>query len=402
MPQAATDAEAAGYPTVLGKEPQENGAAEQTLRLFLWGDVMIGRGIDQILPHPCDPALHEGYTRSAIDYVRLAEAAHGPIPRNVPPAYIWGAALDELEQMRPDARVVNLETSITYSETYLPKGINYRVSPPNARCLAAAGIDCCTLANNHVLDWGRRGLLDTLAALKELGISHAGAGHDAAEASAPAVLEAGSKGRVLVYSFASATSGTPRDWAAGPQTAGVNLLPNLSEATANSVCAQIAAARRPRDVVVASVHWGSNWGYEIAESQRRFAHTLVETAGVSVVHGHSSHHAKALEVYHGGLILYGCGDFLNDYEGISGYEQYRDDLPLMYFADFDPGSGGLVSLEIVPLQIRNFRLVPPDAHDASWLARTLARQSERFGVRVDLGPDRRFAISWPGATARPT
>ena len=76
---------------------------------------------------------------------------------SIPPT---SGALDEFTHMRPDARIINLETSITRSEDYAPKGINYRMSPENADCLRAAGIDCCVLANNHVLDWGRRGLLE--------------------------------------------------------------------------------------------------------------------------------------------------------------------------------------------------------------------------------------------------
>src|SRR5512141_3177419 len=108
---------------------------QQTMRLFLCGDVMIGRGIDQVLPHPCHPILHESYVHSASDYVRLAEEANGPIPRPVAPCYIWGTALDELDRRQPDARIINLETAITRSEDFAPKGINYRVSPENADCL---------------------------------------------------------------------------------------------------------------------------------------------------------------------------------------------------------------------------------------------------------------------------
>ncbi len=137
---------------------------------------MLGRGIDQVLPHPCRPILHESYVHSALDYVRLAEEAHGPIPRPVVPSYIWGAALDELNRSQPDARIINLETAITRSEDFAPKGINYRMSPENADCLTAAAIDCCVLANNHILDWGRVGLLDTLTALERLQIKSAGAG----------------------------------------------------------------------------------------------------------------------------------------------------------------------------------------------------------------------------------
>ena len=148
---------------------------QRSIRLFLCGDVMTGRGIDQVMAQPCDPGLHESYVQSAMDYVRLAEAANGPIPGGVDPSYIWGAALGEFERMRPDARIINLETSITRSEDYARKGINYRMSPENADCLKAAAIDCCMLGNNHVLDWGRRGLLDTLATLEHLPIKTSGA-----------------------------------------------------------------------------------------------------------------------------------------------------------------------------------------------------------------------------------
>jgi len=366
------------------------------VRLFLCGDVMTGRGIDQVLPHPCDPMLHEGYVQSALDYVQLAEALNGPIARPVDPAYIWGAALDELHRSRPDARMVNLETSITRSEDYLDKGINYRMSPENAECLSAAAIDCCVLANNHVLDWGREGLLDTLATLQRLKIKAAGAGRDLAGAGAPAVLPITGKGRLLVFSFALASSGTPRRWAAKPDAAGVSFLADLSEASADRVCEHIVQARQPGDIVIVSLHWGPNWGYDIPDEQTRFAHAVIDRGGVSIIHGHSSHHAKAIEIYRSRLVLYGCGDFINDYEGIEGYENYRGDLALMYFADIDPASGVLTRVEIVPLQIRRFQLVLPSADDAEWVRQRLDRESRRFGTGVATTSPGRLALSWPG------
>jgi poly-gamma-glutamate capsule biosynthesis protein CapA/YwtB (metallophosphatase superfamily) len=72
---------------------------------------------------------------------------------------------------------------------------------------------------------------------------------------------------------------------------------------------------------------------------------LINEAGVDIVHGHSSHHPKGIEVYKNRPILYGCGDFLNDYEGISGYQEYRDDLTLMYFPRMDAASGKLVRFD---------------------------------------------------------
>ncbi len=332
-------------------------AAAQAVRLFLCGDVMTGRGIDQILPHPCPPQLYEGHLRSAAEYVALAEQQNGSIPRSAQADYVWGAALDELKRAQPDFRIINLETSITRSEDYAPKGINFRMSPENADCLRALGVDCCVLANNHILDWGEAGLLETLSTLERLHIRPVGAGRNLAEASAPAVFDIGGTRRIIVTAAASVTSGTPKGWAAGYDAPGVNLIAELSDAEASRITEQANNIRGPGDVVVVSIHWGSNWGYEITDAQRRFAHTLIDKAGASVVHGHSSHHPKSIEVFKNRLALYGCGDFLNDYEGITGYEEFRDDLALMYFADIDPATGDLQTLEMVPLQIRGFQLI---------------------------------------------
>ena len=379
---------------------KESTPADAAIRIFLCGDVMLGRGIDQVLPHPGSPELHESCVGSALDYVRLAEHANGPISSPVDLAYVWGTALDELEQRRPDARIINLETSITRSDEFAPKGINYRMSPENGGALTCAGIDCCVLANNHVLDWGRSGLIETLATLDRLGILYTGAGRNSAEAEKSAVLDRGAKGRVVVFSFASVTSGVSRNWAAKPDAAGINLLPNMSETTASELGDRIARTSRPGDIVVVSIHWGSNWGYEIPEQQRRFAHSLIDHGGASVVHGHSSHHAKAIEVYRDRLILYGCGDFLNDYEGITGYEEYRDDLAVMYFADLDRLSGNLIALDMLPLQIQRFRLNRATNDDVDWLRRTLDRESQKFGARVRRGSHGELELSWPGVPRR--
>lgn len=369
---------------------------QRSIRLFLCGDVMTGRGIDQVMAQPCDPGLHESYAQSAMDYVRLAEAANGPIPRHVDPSHIWGAALDEFERLRPDARIINLETSITRSEDYARKGINYRMSPENADCLKAAAIDCCVLGNNHILDWGRRGLLDTLATLEHLQIKTSGAGRNLGEAGAPAALDIAGNGRVLVFSFACVSSGSPCGWAASNQSAGVNLLTELSEAGAVRVADEIARVARPSDLIIVSVHWGPNWGYEIPHEHQSFAHALIDRADVSIIHGHSSHHPKAVEVYRNRLILYGCGHFIDDYEGISGYEEFRGDLVLMYFAAVEP-AGALAALEIVPLQIRNFKLVRPSKQDICWMQQTLDRESRKFGARIALSPEGRLTLSSAGA-----
>jgi transposase len=122
------------------------GVGDGLLTVFLCGDVMTGRGVDQVLPDPGDPELRERYTADARAYVRLAERAHGRIPRPAGFAWPWGDALPVLEDAAPDVRVINLETSITRSRDFAPgKAIHYRMSPGNrsvpgrgpARCLRA-------------------------------------------------------------------------------------------------------------------------------------------------------------------------------------------------------------------------------------------------------------------------
>jgi poly-gamma-glutamate capsule biosynthesis protein CapA/YwtB (metallophosphatase superfamily) len=357
---------------------------------------MCGRGIDQVLAHPSSPEIHEQSMRSAEGYVLIAEQANGPIPRRNGPSYVWGAALDQLARMRPDARIINLETAVTRSKDRAHKGINYRMRPENADCLAAAKIDCCALANNHVLDWGRSGLEETLATLQELNIKATGAGRNDREASAPAVLNI-ADARLLIFSFGSTSSGVPLEWAATERAPGVNLLPDLSEASASKVADQVMALKRPGDLIVVSIHWGSNWGYHIPDEQVAFARTLIDQANVSVVHGHSSHHPRAIEIYRDRLILYGCGDFLNDYEGIRGCERYRNDLVLMYFADLDATDGCLHALKLTPLQIRNFRLSIPEPRDIDWIRQTLDRECRKFETRLILGSEGQLAVARRGA-----
>jgi poly-gamma-glutamate capsule biosynthesis protein CapA/YwtB (metallophosphatase superfamily) len=364
------------------------------MRLFLCGDVMTGRGIDQVLPCPSDPELHESWIRSALGYVELAERASGPIARPASFDYPWGDALAELDRRAPRFRIVNLETSITTSATPEPKGINYRMHPGNVGCIAAAGIDCCVLANNHVADWGLAGVVDTLATLEGAGVATAGAGRDARQASIPAVLGTDGGPRVLVFAFASPTSGVPTHWAAGPGRPGVNFLPDLGARSAARIADQIASRAQPGDLVLVSLHWGPNWGHEIPAEWRRFAHALVAEAAVHVVHGHSSHHPKAVEVHAGQPILYGCGDFINDYEGIGGYEAFRSELVLGYFLDLDDATGALARLEAVPFRLRRLRLERATRPDVAWLAANLGRQCRPLGVTLEHSKADTLVLGW--------
>ena len=366
--------------------------------LFLAGDAMTGRGVDQVMPHPSPPDLHEPWVTDALEYVRLAEARSGPLPRGVAPTYIWGDALAEWNRVAPAARIVNLETSITHSGEYdHGKGIHYRMNPANVECLTAAGLNVCVVANNHVLDYGRSGLGETLGTLRRAGVHTAGAGRDLDEARRPLSRPLPGGGRLVVAACAHDSSGVPLDWAAGKERPGVHRLPDLSDDTADALAATCGPKGRG-DIVVVSIHWGDNWGYDVPERHIAFAHRLVDR-GADVVHGHSSHHVRPVEIYRDRLILYGCGDFIDDYEGIEGYEQYRDDLPLMFFPSLDEATGRLLAVHVTPMQIRRFRLHRASTADARWMRDTLDRISAPFGVLASLDPGGRLTLS-PRSSAK--
>lgn len=331
-----------------------------SLTLMLAGDVMTGRGIDQVLAHPAPPQLHEAHVHDARDYVRLAERVHGPIPAPVAADYVWGDALPAIAQAAPDLRIVNLETAVTARGRHWPgKAVHYRMHPANIGCLTAAGLDVCALANNHLLDWGLDGLADSLQALATAGLGFAGAGPDLDSATAPAVRTLSPGHRLLVCSWAAPDCGVPEDWAATASRPGVALLKDLERKGLQQVQAAVEAQRRAGDLVLLTIHWGANWVDQVPEVHRRFAHALIERGLVDLVHGHSSHHPLPFELHCGKLVLYGCGDLINDYEGI--HPRMPDqDAARLYFATLSPASGRLLRLQVVSLRRRQFRLVRDD------------------------------------------
>ncbi len=243
-----------------------------------------------------------------------------------------------------------------------------------------------------MLDWGTNGLLETLGVLHSAGIKSVGAGTALTEAVTPAIQPAGQR-RVLVFAGGCTDSGIDPGWAATPQGPGVHLLRDLSSRTVDGIAQTVQSLRRDDDVVVYSMHWGGNWGYDVPEEYRTFAHALIDEAGVDLVFGHSSHHPKGIEVYRNKLILYGCGDLINDYEGISGYESFRPDLRVIYFPMLDH-RGDLERLNMAVLEASGFALHRPAAEDVDWLADRLAEVSRESGVGIRSRGDHLLELYW--------
>ena len=397
------------------------------------GDLMIGRGIDAILPDHADGRLYEGYVRHANQYVELAERVNGPIERSkvsiLGSSYIWGDILEDIKKYSPDCFIVNLETALTSSKEPYPKGINYKTHPKNVACLQVAGVDVATLANNHILDWKENGLIETIQTLESANISHSGAGRNSMEAKRPAIksinvdgMDSGVDLRIIAIGLPSA--GVPIEWSSDlNRGGGVHFIDRLDFGTAHQVMDRFIlpddVLRSKNQIKVVSIHWGPNWQWGIPSDHRSFAHSLIDL-GADVVIGHSSHHIKGMEIYKGKFISYGLGDFLNDYEGIvgQGYETFRDDLSCLYLPRLNAITGDVIEVSskarntsifshflrdnmvmeviifsltssssqvtIIPCKIKNFKVQRTyDLHDIEWLRSTFSKEGSLIGTRCE-------------------
>ena len=367
-------------------------ASDERVKIFLSGDVMTGRGLDQALPNPVDPQIYEPYIKDARDYLLLAKRKSGAFDTPLSYDYIWGDAFEIFENQKPDLKIINLETAVTnHDEPYPGKGINYRMSPENFKAITSAEIDLCILANNHTLDWQQKGLLETLKTIDEAGVEQAGAGKNLDAAEKPVIIEQNNT-RILIFSYGSPDSGIPADWEAENNKPGLNMIFRYNDETLKNIKQNIDAYKKPGDIIVFSIHWGGNWGYDVPERHRDFAHKLIEEAGADLIHGHSSHHPKGIEVYQDKLIIYGAGDLINDYEGIGGHEQYRPELSLMYFPVLNTKSGDLEKLIMIPTKMHEFKLNRAFGEDAQWLKDILKRESEEFGTTVKMSEEGEIII----------
>ena len=265
------------------------------ITLALVGDVMLGRGVNEVL-------------RTTLR-----------------PEQLWGDVLPLLGSA--DLRIINLECAITdYKQpwTRTPKVFHFRADPSTIEVLRTARVDACSLANNHTLDFEEQGLLDTLEHLEAAGIPYAGAGRDRDEATQPTLLEVHPDHTVAVLAF---TDNEP-PFAAGPNRLGTNYLPvSLEPEVLGRVEAAIANVREAgAKTIIFSNHWGPNMVQRPNDRFRRFARAVIDR-GADIYYGHSAHIFQGVEIYRGKPILYDTGDFIDDY---AVDEKLRNDWSFLF------------------------------------------------------------------------
>ncbi|WP_254543974.1 CapA family protein [Halomarina pelagica] len=316
-----------------------------TRRIGLTGDVMLGRTVDER-------------------------------QRRRPPEAVWGTVLDRLRDL--DATLVNLECCLStrgtrWTRTYRP--FHFRADPRWAiPALETAGVDCCALANNHVLDFGEVALEDTLDHLDAAGIAHAGAGRDLDAALEPARVTIDG----LDVAVVSLTDNTP-EYAAtadAPGTAHVEIDVE-NERTRRRAGEALSRASEPSpDLLVASLHWGPNMVTEPPPAFEAFARWLVDR-GVDLIHGHSAHVFHGIEVYDGAPILYDAGDFVDDY---AVDPDLRNDRSFLFEVRAD---AAIEEVRLHPTEIRDYRVHEARGDAARWCRERVRDRSKRFDTEFE-------------------
>lgn len=297
-----------------------------------------------------------------------------------PPEYPWGDTLPLLR--RADALVGNLEFVLADDGAPWPgKTFHFRADSRVVSSLEAAGFALVSVANNHVLDFGPDAALQSLATLAQRGIRFAGAGANADAARKPAVVRRNG----LTIAMLAFTDNEP-DWEAGLESTGVHHVPvDLHDPRAAGLFAAIARERDVADLIIVSAHWGGNWGVDVPRSHRSFARALVD-AGADVVFGHSPHIVRGVEVFRGRPILYGAGDFVDDYAVDPVERNDRSFVFVLRTADAVP-----IELRLHPTEIVDFQARLAGRYAAE-IADDMASRCAALGTRAAWDDDRRCLV----------
>ncbi|MBI2610450.1 CapA family protein [Candidatus Kaiserbacteria bacterium] len=288
------------------------------------------------------------------------------------PEYPWGDTLPLIR--KTDARICNLECVLSDGGSPARKAFAFRSDARNVAVLEAAGIDAVALANNHSLDYGTEALADMLGLLDRAGIFHAGAGGDTTEAQALARMDFGD----VSVGLLAATDTDEPGWDAQEGKPGVWFVPiDLSDPRARDLLARVRAARAEADVLIISLHWGSNWGSLPEAGHREFAYALIE-AGADIVFGHSCHITRGVELYRGKVIMYGAGDFIDDY---AVDELERNDESFMFIVDAERDRIDRVAM--YPTVIKDFQACLAGPARAKRIAERMETLCKELGTSTE-------------------
>ena len=362
------------------------------MQILFAGDVMLGRLVNEVLA-------------------------------NAQFTYVWGDTIDIIK--RADFSLINLECPVSskgkeWNKTF--KVFHFRANLDAIQVLNSASIDYVSLANNHILDYDIEALLDTLDILDKNNISHSGAGRNLKEAMKPAIIEKklklkpsnnhdsyynvdneevnnnDSKNTIRI-GLISLTDNEP-EWEAKYDQAGINYIPTALDPDRYYYRLQnyIENAKKQSDLVIVSSHVGPHFRETPSMKYVNFAHKIIDL-GADIYWGHSNHMPQGIELYkhndNNKIILYDCGDFIDDYAIDSNY---RNDLSFIFLLHFlmdknhklsnnNSNNGNILlqnsMIELIPTKISNFMVntIPVDDNDADLIIKRMTKRCSSLGTK---------------------
>jgi poly-gamma-glutamate synthesis protein (capsule biosynthesis protein) len=362
------------------------------MQILFAGDVMLGRLVNKVLA-------------------------------NAQFTYVWGDTIDIIK--RADFSLINLECPVSskgkeWNKTF--KVFHFRANLDAIQVLNSASIDYVSLANNHILDYDIEGLLDTLDILDKNNISHSGAGRNLKEAVKPAIIEKKLKPKpsnnhdsyynvdneevnnndsknTIRIGLISLTDNEP-EWEAKYDLPGINYIPTTLDPDTYYYRLQnyIENAKKQSDLVIVSSHVGPHFRETPSMKYVNFAHKIIDF-GADIYWGHSNHMPQGIELYkhndNNKIILYDCGDFIDDYAIDSNY---RNDLSFIFLLHFlmdknyklsnnNSNNGNILlknsMIELIPTKISNFMVntIPVDDNDADLIIKRMAKRCSSLGTK---------------------
>ncbi len=300
------------------------------------GDVMIGRLVDEII--------------SKTSY-----------------EYPWGNLLPLLHST--DLNIVNLETTLTKETKAIPKVFNFKALPDRIEVLKKAHIDAVNVANNHILDFGVQGMIDTIEQLDLAEIAHVGAGQGLQAAQKPAIFEKNG----LRIGIIGATDNEP-GWSAEEFKPGVFY---VNVENIKSLCEEIKKLRSKVDLVVLTIHWGPNMQERPSREFQKAAHSLID-CGVDIVHGSSAHILQGIEIYKKRLIMYDTGDFVDDYQVDP---VLRNDRSAFFEVTVD--KNGIKRVQLIPVLINDMQVNVAEGEEKRAIIDRMKQLSQELGTLIN-------------------
>lgn len=278
-----------------------------------------------------------------------------------------------------DLVVANLEAPFTSSKKkYTTKTYYLKSIPAYVESLKLSGIDIVTLANNHIMDYGKEGLINTINVLKKANIGYVGAGLSITEASKPYIIEVNG----IKCAFLSFGAIYPTKFYANRKK------PGIAPSDESFLIETISGAKKNADLIVVSFHWGKELEVQPDYYQVHLAHTAIES-GANLVLGHHPHVLQGIEYYLNGAICYSLGNFV--FASLS--EKVKRSIILHATFEKNEGQIFLSKLRITPISVDNKKelfqpriLKDKDAKDAlEEISKLIKTRGTNLHVEADIG-----------------